>query len=266
MMNMVAPSCSGSEFDGSVGSATSAADCLARVQAGAARVNYAVWRGDSNNGCFVCDLTDRGDSSTWKLTSTPGAACFIGPPVPPPGVGYFTANLTVTAGDDKNEVVYGLGQGGWTPEGGCPAGGAAGAAIVPLERNGQSVNLQQRKFHVSIPFIHSTAGYGFLFNMPGYGEVITMTTVVIMSHTIIAYISHAHSWVGPRGRTWHRRGSVVGTCCFVPRFLGEWAASEGCRPRLDAGVPAVRGCDRARPSAARGCNGVLAVAKSVQEQ
>jgi hypothetical protein len=28
-------------------------------------------------------------------------------------------------------------------------------------------NLQQRKFHVSIPFITSTAGYGFLFNMPG---------------------------------------------------------------------------------------------------
>jgi hypothetical protein len=32
-----------------------------------------------------------------------------------------------------------LSQGGWTPEGGCPAHGLAGAAIVPLERNGQSV-------------------------------------------------------------------------------------------------------------------------------
>lgn len=35
----------------------------------------------------------------------------------------------------------------------------------------QSVNLQQRKFHVSIPFAYSTAGYGLLFNMPGYGSV-----------------------------------------------------------------------------------------------
>jgi hypothetical protein len=86
--------------------------------------------------------------------------------VPPPGAGFFTANLTVTAGD-KDEVIYGLGQGGWTPEGGCPAGGMGGAKIVPLERNGQSVNLQQRKFHVSIPTIVSTAGFGFLFNMPG---------------------------------------------------------------------------------------------------
>ena len=51
------------------------------------------------------------------------------------------------------------GQGGWTPEGGCPADGAEGAQIVPLERNGQTINLQQRKFHISIPFLTSTAGY-----------------------------------------------------------------------------------------------------------
>lgn len=43
--------------------------------------------------------------------------------------------------------------------------------VVPLERNGQTVNLHQRKFHVSIPFVYSTAGYGFLFNMPGAGSV-----------------------------------------------------------------------------------------------
>jgi hypothetical protein len=52
--------------------------------------------------------------------------------------GYLTANLTITAGD-ADEVVYGLGQGNWTDEGGCPADGVAGARIVPLERNGQSV-------------------------------------------------------------------------------------------------------------------------------
>ena len=69
---------------------------------------------------------------------------------------------------DATERIYGLGQGNWTAEGGCPSGPQR---VVPLERNGQTVNLQQRKFHVSIPFVTSTAGYGFLFNMPGYGEV-----------------------------------------------------------------------------------------------
>jgi len=84
--------------------------------------------------------------------------------------GYLVANLTVTAGD-ADEVTYGLGQGNWTDEGGCPAEGMDGSRIVPLERNGQSVNLMQRKFHVSIPFLYSNTGYGFLFNMPGYGNV-----------------------------------------------------------------------------------------------
>ena len=86
-----------------------------------------------------------------------------------PTLADFTANLTLAAGN-ADEVIYGLGQGNWTPEGGCPAAGISGARIVPLERNGQKVNLQQRKFHVSIPFVYSTAGYGFLFNMPGYGD------------------------------------------------------------------------------------------------
>ena len=36
--------------------------------------------------------------------------------------------------------------------------------VVPLERNGQTVGLHQRKFFVAIPFAYSTAGYGFLFN------------------------------------------------------------------------------------------------------
>ena len=66
------------------------------------------------------------------------------------------------------ERIYGLGQGNWTKEGGCPSGPQR---IVPLLRNGQRVNLQQRKFHVSIPFAYSSAGYGVLYNMPGYGAV-----------------------------------------------------------------------------------------------
>ena len=166
--------CSGSEFGGSTGSADSAEECLAAVKAsGVYHINYAIYN-SANKGCFMCDMSDRGPytgPASWGLKSHIGAVSWVMPtPFPAPGAGYFAANLTVTAAD-KSEVVYGLGQGGWTPEGGCPAGGLAGAVIVPLERNGQSVNLQQRKFHVSIPFVTSTAGYGFLFNMPGHGEV-----------------------------------------------------------------------------------------------
>lgn len=80
---------------------------------------------------------------------------------------YLSTNLSLVAGV-PDERIFGLGQGNWTAEGGCPSGEQR---IVPLLRNGQSVNLQQRKFHVSIPFAYSTAGYAFLFNMPGYGRV-----------------------------------------------------------------------------------------------
>jgi len=169
----ILPGCSSSEYDGDLGSFDKAADCLTKAVAArdsGSRITYAVWRGDSNKGCYVCDLSDRGEPSNWNFSEMEGAASFLGPPLPLVGAGYLTANLTVSAGD-ANEVIYGLGQGNWTPEGGCPAAGLAGARIVPLERNGQRVNLQQRKFHVSIPFLYSTAGYGFLFNMPGYGDV-----------------------------------------------------------------------------------------------
>lgn len=80
---------------------------------------------------------------------------------------YLSAGLVLNPGN-TNEHIYGLGQGNWTGEGVCPSGEQR---IVPLKRNGQAVNLQQRKFHVSIPFAYSTAGYGFLFNMGGYGFV-----------------------------------------------------------------------------------------------
>ena len=58
--------------------------------------------------------------------------------------GFKAIDFSMTAGD-KDERIYGLGQGNWTREGGCPAGPQR---VVPLERNGQSVKLQQRKFHV----------------------------------------------------------------------------------------------------------------------
>jgi alpha-D-xyloside xylohydrolase len=162
--------CSGDEYEGSLGSFDTGAACLAAAKGSGERINYALWRGDGGKGCYVCAVTARGDPDTWAWDAVPGATSFTGPPLPRQGAGYFSANLSVTAGD-ADEVVYGLGQGNWTNEGGCPAAGAAGARIVPLERNGQAVDLMQRKFHVSIPFVYSTGGYGFLFNMPGYGLV-----------------------------------------------------------------------------------------------
>ena len=81
--------------------------------------------------------------------------------------GYLNATLSMAAGD-KNEKIYGLGQGGWTGPGGCPGGNQT---VVPIVRNGQTVDLLQTKFHVTIPTVVSSAGYSMVFNMPGYGSV-----------------------------------------------------------------------------------------------
>jgi alpha-D-xyloside xylohydrolase len=70
--------------------------------------------------------------------------------------------------------VYGLGQGGWSVGNGGPGGGCAAnhEVVVPLKRNGrQDIPLLQEKFHVTIPFLYSSAGYGLLFNNGGYGTV-----------------------------------------------------------------------------------------------
>jgi len=84
--------------------------------------------------------------------------------------GYVAANLTLTAGDGT-EKIYGLGQGEWN-EGSTGCGTPRNTqVVVPLARNGQTIGLHQRKFHVTIPFFYSTSGYGFLANMPGNGEV-----------------------------------------------------------------------------------------------
>lgn len=91
---------------------------------------------------------------------TPG-----GPNTPP---GFYAVDFEMEAGD-KDERIYGLGQGNWTCLGGCATG--CPQVVVPLERNGQTVELLQRKFHVTIPFVYSTGGYGFVFNMFGYGHV-----------------------------------------------------------------------------------------------
>ena len=83
------------------------------------------------------------------------------------GAAYLAASMVLAPGD-ATERIYGLGQGNWTAEGGCPSGPQR---VVPLERNGQRVKLQQRKFHVTIPFVYSTAGYGFLYHQFGAGSV-----------------------------------------------------------------------------------------------
>ena len=86
-------------------------------------------------------------------------------------------STSVSTSHPKGSVrVYGLGQGGWTASdgSGC-AGGNDTEHVVPLLRNGQSVNLLQRKFHISIPFVYVTNGdtnqYGLLFNHGGYGNI-----------------------------------------------------------------------------------------------
>ena len=66
-------------------------------------------------------------------TATPS---LLAPSSPVTG-GYLNATLRMAAGD-QHEKIYGLGQGGWTAPGGCPSGNQT---VVPLVRNGQTVNL-----------------------------------------------------------------------------------------------------------------------------
>ena len=60
--------------------------------------------------------------------------------------GFKAIDFSMTAGD-KDERIYGLGQGNWTGLAGCATG--VPQVVVPLERNGQTVELLQRKFHVT---------------------------------------------------------------------------------------------------------------------
>lgn len=80
--------CSADEYKGDQGQMASGNDCLTAAQAHP-EANYAVWRNDvgANQHCHICDLSDRGASSTWQLDDMPGAVSFIhqtGPSPPPP--------------------------------------------------------------------------------------------------------------------------------------------------------------------------------------
>ena len=138
--------------------------------------------GSASQGNLHVEVTEDGAIrasrvDTGEVLFTANAQFTENPVTPSPPAdgreGYLTSNLSVTASaTTKNEILYGLGQGNWTEEGGCPdIDPKKGARIVPLERNGQAVDLMQRKFHVSIPVLFSTAGYVFLMNQPGYGLV-----------------------------------------------------------------------------------------------
>ena len=96
--------------------------------------------------------------------------------------GLAATTLTTSRHEDSGsmEQIYGLGQGNWSLHNGGKGGGCASGKntehVVPLLRNGQIVNLLQRKFHISIPFIYSSAGYGLLFNHGGMGDVVVASS------------------------------------------------------------------------------------------
>ena len=98
--------CSSAEFQGSLGTPASADACFALVKK-AGGANYGIYRGDGNDGCYVCDLTDLGDPSGWPLETMPsGVVSFVGtgtippPPTPPhfPGGIPFTVTRSYEAG------------------------------------------------------------------------------------------------------------------------------------------------------------------------
>ena len=84
--------------------------------------------------------------------------------------GYSQMSLALSA--PQYAKVYGLGQiENTSAHGGCDGNGTTASAL-PLARNGIGpIDLAASKFHVSIPWAYSTAGFGFLWNLPGDGSV-----------------------------------------------------------------------------------------------
>ena len=98
--------CTGAEYKGNLGTKASAADCLTAVtDPGVTEANYGVWRGDSDKGCYICEITDRGDPSTWKYAAVSGAVSFVGtflptpPPAPTPAPAPAAVEVVVDAAD-----------------------------------------------------------------------------------------------------------------------------------------------------------------------
>ena len=59
---------------------------------------------------------------------------------------------------------------------GSASTGSASTGIARLDQKGAVVDLIQRNTEVSIPFLVSSLGYGFLWNHPGIGRVELGTT------------------------------------------------------------------------------------------
>lgn len=153
---------------------------------------------------------------------------------PDNGSAYLAAavRLAPSAAVAPDERIVGLGQGGWSLDGPCPNGPQDGAAVVPVQRNGQTLNLQQRKFQVTIPFAASSSGYGFLFNMPGYGAV----SVGAKGVGGMAWQAHAalslDVWVRVLGRAAARPRCRLLVHCSPPQPLQVTGAAAGAGTSL----------------------------------
>ena len=98
--------CTSGEYQGSLGNPSNADACFALVKK-AGGANYGIYRGDGNDGCYICDLADHGDPATWPLEPQPsGVVSFVGtgtirpPPAPPhfPGGIPFRVTRSYEAG------------------------------------------------------------------------------------------------------------------------------------------------------------------------
>ena len=112
----ISPKCSPSESKGSLGVVVAtAADCLAKAKANG-KVNYAVWRGDTDKSCDVCAFPWRGPAEGWKFSVLSGATSFAWypalpapkpsgpcPACPPNSASATTAALTLSSGSIKAE-------------------------------------------------------------------------------------------------------------------------------------------------------------------
>ncbi|MBV9381706.1 MAG: family 31 glucosidase, partial [Streptosporangiaceae bacterium] len=132
---------------------------------------------------------------------------FTGPPqrrYAPTGAGSGLHRLEVLFGARDGERFYGLGQ----------------HQHGRLDQKGAVVELVQRNTEVSIPFLVSSLGYGFLWNHPGIGRVELGTTVT--------------RWVSEASRQWDYWITVAGEPAGIVRrytevtgrapVLPEWAS------------------------------------------
>jgi len=100
--------CTAPEFKGDLGLKSNATACLQVATTHQPPVNYAIWRNDhpqGNSHCYICDLSDRGNSSSWQWYDMEGAISFVGPSTEPTKLIYFnTSALHVELRSDTQTV------------------------------------------------------------------------------------------------------------------------------------------------------------------